>query len=606
MTKKINYILGILLMFSSMAFAEETIRLKPNKKEDMTLTFREALAKVKDKKVTVILEKGTYYFRPEYAYEKYCYITNHENGAKRIAFPFEGFESVMIEGNGSKIILHGRMLPFLFEDCNKIQVNNLTVDWDIPFSFQGKVVAVNKKEGWRDLKPYTDGFSWKLKKGRITFPNVDNFKFSSLGSSLPFDEETKDISHRAFDMSSRPTYVEKLANGNLRFHERLKVYPKVGDIFHSKGPKGENRYAPAFHVISSKNIVFDNVTVHHALGMGFLAEKSEHVKIINCGIYVEKGSDRVVTTIADATHFCNVKGDVLIENCRFEGMLDDGTNVHGTYVKVDKVLDEYTVRVALAHFQQTGFEFAGVGDEIWFIHAPSPKRKEVNKVKSVKPVNANYINLTFEEKLPSTVRGGSLLENKTWNPTFTMRGCTIQKHRARNIVLKTPKKIVIEDNYFSSMMSAILFRGESYYWFESGVVEDVLIQNNTFENCATAGREHAIMWVTPRLAKEFDVTETYDRNIRFINNKISTFDNRIVWADRTEGLVIKGNTITQTFDKEQNYPNAHMFDFTNCKDILISGNTYKGNNKLILNADKVSRKTLKTKKNKGINFDILP
>ena len=30
------------------------------------------------------------------------------------------------------------------------------------------------------------------------------------------------------------------------------------------------------------------------------------------------------------------------------------------------------------------------------------------------------------------------------------------------------------------MMSAILLRGETRFWFESGAVEDVLIQNNIF------------------------------------------------------------------------------------------------------------------------------
>ena len=37
-------------------------------------------------------------------------------------------------------------------------------------------------------------------------------------------------------------------------------------------------------------------------------------------------TQRVISTTADATHFVNCKGDILIENCRFENMLDDGTN----------------------------------------------------------------------------------------------------------------------------------------------------------------------------------------------------------------------------------------------------------------------------------------
>ena len=87
-----------------------------------------------------------------------------------------------------------------------------------------------------------------------------------------------------------------------------------------------------------------------------------------------------------------------------------------------------------------------------------------------------------------------------------MRGNSFEKHRARNVVIKTPLPIVIEDNDFSSHMSAIFLRGETFYWFESGNVENVFIQNNRFRDCASSGMEHAVLYVTPRLGKTFAVS----------------------------------------------------------------------------------------------------
>lgn len=587
-----------LIIAPFISYAKKVIVLKPTT-DDMTLVGRKAIEESNDNDIKLVFEKGIYKFMPDFAFGEYRFITNHENGYKKIAFPFKGFNSVEIEGNGAELLFHGQLFPFLFEDCKKVIVSGITIDWDIPFVFQGEVVAVNKKEGWRELKPFTNGFSWKLEKGQITFPNIDGFKFSSLGSSLAFETKPKRPAHGVWDMSSKPHYVEKLANGNLRFYEKLKHYPRVGTILNSKGPKGENRYAPAFQAISSKNVIFENVTIHHALGMGFLAERTENVTLRDCGIFVREGSPRVVSTIADATHFCNCKGDVLVENCRFEQMLDDGTNVHGTYVEVNKIIDNKTLRYEIKHFQQTGFEFAGVGDQIWFIHQPSPQRKEVNAVTAVKIINEQFAELTFKNTFPENLKVGDVLENLTWNPTFTMRGCTIQNNRARNIVLKTPLKTIIENNHFSSMMSAVLFRGESYYWYESGSVEDVLIQNNTFNYCAYSGAEHAVLYVTPRLGKRFDTTEIYDKNIRFINNDITTFDSRIVIADRAEGLVIKGNKITKTENDEALYPDAPLFDLTNCKNTVIEGNTYVGKYKTAIKADKKSKASLKMNGNKG-------
>ncbi|WP_139205149.1 alpha-1,3-galactosidase-related protein [Pricia antarctica] len=567
----------------------------------MTPILREALENISEKSVKLVFEKGTYSFLPDYALEKFTYITNHGNGLKSIVFLFEDFDSVEIEGNGAEFIFHGQVAPFQFNNCGKVNVKNLILDWDIPFVFQGEVIAVDKKEGWRDLKPFTEGFSWELKNDRILFPNIDGFVFPELGSTLAFDAKHKRVAHGAWDMSSRPRWVEQRPNGILRFHEKLKQYPPIGSILNSKGDHDHNRYAPAFQVTSSKYIHFEDITIHHALGMGFLFERTENITISKCGIYVREGSDRVVSTIADATHFANCKGDILIENCTFKHMLDDGTNVHGTYVEVDKILDDHTVRIELKHFEQMGFEFAGVGDRIWFIQNPSPKRASENEVVVVSVVNEKYSELRFKNKLPENLAQGDILENKTWNPTFTMRGCIIKDHRARNIVLKTPLKILIENNEFSSMMSSVFFRGETYFWFESGAVEDVLIHNNNFEYCAYSGMEHAVLNITPRLGKSFDQTELYDRNIRFENNTIATFDNRIVWADRVDGLIITGNTIKQTKTAPSLYPDASQFDFKNCENVEVLKNTYDGTSTKVLNADTSSRERLKIKGNKGFS-----
>jgi len=247
-----------------------------------------------------------------------------------------------------------------------------------------------------------------------------------------------------------------------------------------------------------------------------------------------------------------------------------------------------------------GFEFAAANDEVWFIHNPSPKRASENVVSKVTYINDKFTELTFKHKLPAKLTEGDILENKTWNPVFTMRANIIKNHRARNIIIKTPKKIVIENNELSSMMSAILFRGETFYWYESGAVKDVLIRNNNFNYVAYSGSEHAVMYVTPRLAKTFDVTETYDKNIRFENNTIRTFDSRIIIADRVDGLKITGNKIIQ--DKSQGkalYPDAPIFDLINCNNVEISNNTYEGATEYSILADEKSSKNLKIKGNKG-------
>ena len=583
--------------------ATEIIKIK-HTSNDITSIVREAISCAKTKEIKIVFEKGTYNFLPEYAHTRFSYITNHGNGYKNVAFRFEDFNAIEIEGNGSEFIFHGRFAPFQFENCKNIKVQNVTLDWDIPFIFQAEVISTNKKENYIDIKPIKEGYSFRFKNNQISFPNIDGFSFHELGHTHCFDPKTKSTFYGSFGLHLNPKKVEKLENGIFRLHQKFKKPPPVGAIIAAKGEKELNRYAPAFQTQNCKNVVYNKVIIHHALGMGFLFERTEDIKILNSGIYTRDGSNRYISSTADATHFANCKGDVLIENCRIEGMLDDGTNVHGTYVKVDKIIDEYKVRVALHHFEQKGFQFADKGDEVWFIQKPSPARGDVNEVVKADFINDTYTELTFKNKIPETLSKDDVLENKTWNPIFTMRNCRISKHRARNAMIKTPLKIVIEDNYFSSDMASIGLRGETFKWYESGAVEDVIIKNNHFVDCSHGGTDHPLLWVSPNINREFDQTEIYDRNIIFENNTIETFNNRIVWADRLDNLIFRNNTIKFVKTTKTLYPEAPVFDFINSKNINLCDNTIEGfKNVNYIKADKKSQKTLKVKNNKGLNYN---
>lgn len=596
MKKTMALIVGCLVIaFTANAQATTEIRLSPSA-SDMTPVLLKALNATDDKNIKIVFEKGEYRFLPDFATERYSTITNHGNGLKKVIFPLDDFKSVEIDGNGSDFIFHGRVAPFQIYHSQNVTIKNVSIDWDIPFTFLAKIVAVNEKEAWRDVKPINGSHQWAIKIGQITFPNVDGFSFSELGSSLAWEPDTKRVYPGIKDAKSRPNKVEKLDNGLLRIHEKLKVFPPVGSLVSSKGDRDLHRYAPAFHVKNSKNVEINNVVVHHALGMGFLFERTENITLHKAGVYLSDGSDRVISTIADATHFANCKGHVLIEDSRFENMLDDGTNLRGTYVIVDKVINDKTVRFKFGHREQLGYEFADRGDEVWFIQQPNTDRQQVNTVTNVNVINQTYSELTFSNVLPKDLKPGDMIENKTWYPTFTMRGTSIKNHRARNVVIKTPLKTVIEDNYFSSMMASILFRGETFVWFEAGAVGDVLIHNNHFEYNSYFGGEQAVLYVTPKLGKTFNQDQLYDRNIRFVDNKIDTHGGRIVWADRVDGLLIENNIIDKNIDKEQLYPNAPVFEFMHSRNVTLKNNRYQGDYKTAVKVDSMSAKTLQNDK----------
>ena len=99
----------------------------------------------------------------------------------------------------------------------------------------------------------------------------------------------------------------------------------------------------------------------------------------------------------------------------------------------------------------------------------------------------------------------------------------------------------------------------------------------------------------------FDQAKPFDRTIRFRNNRIRTFGNRIVWAERVDGLEITGNTIIQTHDAPILHPDAPMIELAHCRDTRVEGNSYEGTNSHSLSCDAGSEATLVLQDNEGFS-----
>ncbi|NDP20482.1 MAG: hypothetical protein GZ091_05330 [Paludibacter sp.] len=115
----------------------------------------------------LVFPKGTYHFSSKQATGKELYITNHDNGFKKIAFNLSGLKNVAIDGQGSNFVFHGEIMPFLIENCENVTLKNFTIDWEIPFFIQGEVISTNPLEGLTELSLFKQGFSYALQNASL-------------------------------------------------------------------------------------------------------------------------------------------------------------------------------------------------------------------------------------------------------------------------------------------------------------------------------------------------------------------------------------------------------------------------------------------------------
>jgi len=172
------------------------------------------------------------------------------------------------------------------------------------------------------------------------------------------------------------------------------------------------------------------------------------------------------------------------------------------------------------------------------------------------------------------LREGHVLENMSWTPDLTIRGCTCRNNRARGYLISTPGKVVVENNRIESSGAAIKISGDANHWFESGAVRDVLIRNNEFGDCCYGPKQwgRAVIDIDPEISDPWNNPGYFHRNIRIENNSFFTFDVGILYARSVGGITFSGNTIRRT----ESYPMTHrmkaLLTFEACRNIEVEEN----------------------------------
>jgi len=571
------------------------------------------LAKILDAKENPISEikfqKGIYHFYPEKGLEQFCYISNHNDVVIKTAFPIHNFNNLVIDGQGSTFIFHGKMIPFLIDESKNINIKNVSIDWEIPFHSEALIVANDLENKTFDLK-ISNKYPYEVRNGQLFF--IKEYYEHNLGQAIMYDPERKAI---ALDTESytpltlynflpnkknktvidykykidpiEPSqsmiareyrlHVKELEPGLVRVFNHGKKIPMVGYILACKGEQHMNRLAPAIRITNTDGFNATNVNIHHAGGMGVIAENSADLILDNLNVMPSNG--RMVSTTADATHFVGCRGKIELKNCTFNNQLDDATNVHGTYQEVVDILDKKSIGVRMGHFQQQGFVIGKPNDTIGLVRLSNsffPYQKlTINKTKKL---NSRYQIITFNEAIPQSLKTGDLIENLSGYPEVLVENCNISKNRARGLLLSSPKKTIIRNNFFSTEMEALLIPVESGHWFESGNGANISITNNTFQDCNHSGYNRGVI----RFVTDDDNENIAFNNINISGNTFNHFDNLVLEIANTDGLVFKGNSISKSHTFPKLYNQKSAIKIKSSKNIVFSENTYSGDAKTIL------------------------
>ena len=448
-------------------------------------------------------EPGVYHFYGTYAGEYECNISNHSpNGRKKVIFPIIGYSDFRIQADDCLFIIHDFCIPFVIAESENITVTGPTIEAVDVQSAQGTVVKGNNA----DFTVKMDGSDrWDVKRGVLVFPYGS--AYTECDNYILFDSEGNRISGVG-DHGYYKILAEKQGEDRIVLQNRFSV-SEAGQRVAFYG--GERRTC-VFFLRGSSGIQLGNITVTRHTGMGVIAQVCENISIENLNVIPKTGN--VISTEADATHFVNCSGIITLKNCVFENMMDDALNVHGIFTKIVKSSPGEIV-VRYMHSEAKGIDIYRKGDVISVCDKDTVLPIGTFTVKEVENLNSDAVRLSFEDNF--SAEEGMVIENLTRQPKVYMSGCKVKNNRARGILLGSKGKIIISENYFRTEDPAVLFECDSKYWFESGSVNDVYIEGNIFDNCAS-GCGKAIIETVPR--NKMVPGRYFHGAIRLLENKV--------------------------------------------------------------------------------------
>ena len=528
---------------------------------DCTSALLEALKKAKSyngkKNVEISFEKSTYLFGGNFAPDIYVFTSNNDEGLKRVIFPIIDFQNITINGNGAKFVFDGRINPFVVRNSKNVKFKNFTCD--LARSGHSEAVVLESFKGGAVLEIKED-FPFEIAQGCLMFVGkkdsisaaqvYDNYYVHR--SMLEFNPKRNAIEYNVADVwvnGFGVFRVDSLGGRKIKLYHTNADFKKGNIVVFSLG----TRHHSMFAVDACRDVLFENITVHDAYGMGIIGQNTRNIIVDNCKFTPAK--NRIVSCAADATHFVNCEGEIVLKNSLFENQMDDATNIHGIYERLAKIESSDTFISELVHRQQYGFKTFAVGDEIEFVDRQSMITKVCAKIKSVEVINKQFKRITLTTPIPQEVEELDAVAKIRDYPNIVIKNNIIRNNRARGMLLNCRGKTIVENNLFATSGSALYFEGDASRWYEQGGVRDCTIRNNVFENCNYAkGWGNAVIEVAAGITKNRQESR-YNRNITIENNTFKMYDGTsLLKIFCVDNLKWRNNKIetTTAFPKKRN------------------------------------------------------
>ena len=468
----------------------------------------------------------------------YLSLTYHNRGCLDTAFYLRGLKNVVLDFGGATLLLHGRLQPFIVDECENVTIRNVTVAYDRAFYSEFDVIS--NEPGALRLRP-RENFPCRVENGYL-IPYAETWENRTLHIGDMFVQgfvretrESDGFTVAAIGEEIKLKETPPCPVAHLRVREEdgdvvlMGPVPAHWDSRHIVALSHETRDKSSAFLCRSKDITIENYRMLNGAGYGIISMYCENITIDRLLLTYDDKSHGILANSADAIHLVTTKGDIVIRDSVMEGMFDDALNIHGNYYLADGLVTGGPIayKPKESYFCDAYYKAFGAGDEICIYRGKTLEPKCRVTVTDVEILDDYHVKLLLDGDA-SAVMDGDIIENLSAQANVLIEGCRCGK-AISHLRLQSRGKIVIRNN---ELALPVCFTGDTNYWFEASPVQDVLVCENRFVGA------RGTVSSTP----EYEASEAapyYHSGIRVENN---VFDvSSAMFASLTDDIVFKGN-----------------------------------------------------------------
>ncbi len=317
----------------------------------------------------------------------------------------------------------------------------------------------------------------------------------------------------------------------------------------------------------ASDVSLENVWVYSAPGMGFVfANAGQNFRLTGCKVVrrpdIAGEMPRFISTVADATHFRNTLGSILIENSEFANQGDDGLNLVGAMISSSYSSGQVSSGPMPWPYNPTALttSFASqLYDPSNFAGLLSP----MPQATYVRPTEPNPGSYAFSLHSIPDLSEGSYIFNapNLSSPNFVVTNSCYHDSVGRGMLIQTQHGRITNNTVSGTFNSGMLVQSDLVQWNEGPGGGDLLIDSNRIFNTDRSAVDvdewgHVLGYLSGRLSASvmfmgtlpsgYYPTASPNHDISFQNNTIVGSAGAGLLVSSTNNISVQNNSFRNT------------------------------------------------------------